>query len=123
MRANFEPNVDLRYLVGSSEGRVVLAGGKRVLCVDLATGKRLWKVDLSGRLVAGRGVIGSGKVFVPTTESIEVLNLSTGTVESSQPVTVTGNLSVAGDTVVVASDGVLGAFQNLKFEKGQARGF
>ncbi|MEZ0226982.1 MAG: PQQ-binding-like beta-propeller repeat protein [Planctomycetota bacterium] len=116
-RDTFEPNAELRYVVGASDGRVVVSGGRRVLCHDMATGKLKWKVELDRRLVAGRGVIAAGKVYVPTSETIEVINLATGTLEASQAVPLGGNVVVVGDTIVVASDSQVGAFDNKRADK------
>ncbi|HZU98347.1 MAG TPA: PQQ-binding-like beta-propeller repeat protein [Planctomycetota bacterium] len=115
----FRPNYELHYLVGAADGRVVFAGGQRIVCLDIKTGARKWTVELERRVVAGRGVIGAGKVYVPTTETIEVVNLATGTVEGSQAVRLGGNLAVAGDTVVIVSDGQVGAFENRRTEKAK----
>jgi outer membrane protein assembly factor BamB/tetratricopeptide (TPR) repeat protein len=114
----FEPNSELRYLVGASDGRVVVAGGRRVVCQDVKTGARKWSIQLDRHLVAGRGVIAAGRVYIPTPETIEVVNLDTGTIEASQalPSGLGGNIAVAGDTIVIASDTQLGAFDNRRVD-------
>lgn len=113
----FEPNAELRYVVGAAEGRVVLAGGRRVICHDIKDGSRKWRVELDRRLVAGRGVIAGGKVYIPTSETIEVINLATGTLEASQAIPLGGNVVVVGDTIVIASDSQVGAFDNKRADK------
>lgn len=114
----FEPNAELRYIVGAADGRVVVSGGRRVICHDMKDGSRKWKVELDRRLVAGRGVIAGGKVYIPTSETIEVINLATGTAEPSQAVPLGGNVIVVGDTIVIASDSQVGAFDNKRADKG-----
>lgn len=118
----FEPNSELRYIVGATDGRVVVAGGRRVVCQDIQTGARKWSIQLDRRLVAGRGVIAAGKVYIPTSETIEVVNLGTGTVEASQAVPIGGNIIVAGDAVVIASDSQVGAFENKRADKTASKG-
>jgi hypothetical protein len=39
------------------------------------------------------------------------------------PVPLGGNLAVAGDAIVIASDGQLGAFENKKTDKSNSKDF
>jgi outer membrane protein assembly factor BamB/tetratricopeptide (TPR) repeat protein len=121
----FDAHSQLGYLVGATDGRVVTAGGRRVVCQDIQTGARRWQVQLPDRhLVAGRGVIAAGKVYIPTSDTIEVINLATGTNEPSQAVPqMGGNLIVANDAVVIASDGKVAAFENKRTDKTTGKDF
>jgi outer membrane protein assembly factor BamB len=125
----FDPHSELRYLVGASDGKVVIAGGKKIRCCDVQTGKAIWSTNLERRLVAGRGVIAGGKVYIPTTDftsstngTIEVVSLASGTPEGSQVVPLVGNVSPAGDAIVITSDSQLSAFQNQRTEKSASHG-
>lgn len=120
-RKSFDPAPENRYLLGGSQGRVVVSGTNKIACLDVHTGKRLWETGMR-HVVSGRGLIAAGKVVVPAGDTIEVIDLVTGTVEGEQPALLTGNLALAGDAIVVASDNQVQAFVNERPEKNANRG-
>ncbi|MBI3726662.1 PQQ-binding-like beta-propeller repeat protein, partial [bacterium] len=121
--SGFDQGAELKYIVGASDGRVVLAGGRRVVCLDVKTGRECWPVvTLERRLLSGRGLIAGGKIIIPASDSVEVLDLGKGTREGSRPVSLTGNLALAGDSLIVASDNQLGSFANERVEKSTSKG-
>jgi outer membrane protein assembly factor BamB len=121
-RKSFEPAPENRYLLGASQGRVVVSGTSKVVCLDVKTGKLLWTQSLLGKTVSGRGVLAGGKVVVPASDELHTFDLMAGTNEGGVPMILTGNLAVAGDSVVVTGDNQVSAFVNERPEKNANRG-
>jgi outer membrane protein assembly factor BamB len=103
---------EVRFVMGSAEldgqGLVVLAGGGEVRCVAARTGKLLWSAQLRGRVVAGRGCVAGGVVLVPVDrDEVFTFDLATGKRLGAFPVGATGNVTLAGEHVLVTGNGVL----------------
>jgi len=101
----------IRFVLGADQGKVVLASRDKVLARDVRSGKCVWETQLSGKYVAGRGLIAGAKVMVPLYPSdIGTLDLATGAKESTRAITLTGNLAIGGDSLIVAGDGQVAVF-------------
>ena len=58
---------------------MILGGGHEVRCLDVRSGKLLWRAPLRGRLVAGRGCVAGKTVCVPVDRNqVFSFNLETG---------------------------------------------
>ncbi len=106
----------LSYVIAASdadaEGAVVLGGGAEVRCVGARSGKLLWRADVRGRFVAGRGCVAPGPdgplVLVPLSgNEVATFDLVTGKRVASLQVGVTGNVVLVGEHAIVTGDGKL----------------
>jgi outer membrane protein assembly factor BamB len=105
-------DAEMKFIMGAAEangeGVVVLAGRDQVRCVSVRTGKLLWSQGLRGRVVAGRGCISNGVVLVPVDrDEVFTLDLATGKRGASFQVGATGNVTLAGEHVLITGNGVL----------------
>ena len=124
-QAAFAADGAMRYLMGAGlvEGRgvVVVAGGSEARCVDVRTGKLVWRASLRGRTVAGRGCVSGGLAAIPVDrDELFVFALDTGKRVGSFELAATGNVIVCGDTLLVTSNGTLGVHRNGEaLQRGQ----
>lgn len=110
---------DLGYLVGATgeggQGVLVVAGGTDVFGISLRGGKILWQAKLSGRPVAGRGVIVGEAVAIPVDRNqMFVFQVTTGKKLGSGPIelSTSGNVLVVGEHLIVTGNGQLGVHRN-----------
>ncbi len=84
---------DHDYFLGVADGRAFILG-ERLTAIDLETGARAWNSPDAGRLLTpdmrdtsatGAGVIGDGRVYVPTDESIVSVDTRTGDLKGMWP--------------------------------------
>lgn len=100
--------LDLRYVQGAARGRVVVAGGHDVTCLDARTGQRLWRTNVGASVVVGRGLIAGERVCVPLEDQACVLDLQDGRLLGRSALSQGGNLSLCGPHALVTSpDGAL----------------
>ena len=91
------------YLAGVHHGKLILVGAEDVRAIDSQTGLPKWSLDLAqGDLLSGRGYIGDGSLFLPTTSrKVLRIDLQTGKiVESVGTNRILGNLSRARGDVI-----------------------
>ena len=121
-RRQFAVDADMRYLIGAADGRTVLGGGHEVRCLDVHSGKTVWRAPLRGKAVAGRGVICRDQVCVPVDDEVLLFELSSGKRTQRFTLAASGNLVVAGEhAVITGSDGRLAVHVNRPGE-GKALG-
>ncbi|MCO5165382.1 MAG: PQQ-like beta-propeller repeat protein [Planctomycetes bacterium] len=102
----------LAFIVAASqhdaEGAVVLGGGAEVRCVGARSGKLLWRADVRGRTVAGRGCVADGQVLVPLTgNEVALFDLGTGKRSGTLQVGASGNVVLVGEHALVTGSGKL----------------
>ncbi|MBX3466383.1 MAG: PQQ-binding-like beta-propeller repeat protein [Planctomycetes bacterium] len=102
----------LSFIVAASqhdaEGAVVLGGGAEVRCVGARSGKLLWRADVRGRTVAGRGCVADGAVLVPLSgNEVALFDLVTGKRSGTLSVGLTGNIMLVGEHALVTGGGKL----------------
>ncbi len=113
--------VDMRYVIGADDGKVVLAGGHEVRCYDVRGGKLLWRTQLRGRVVAGRGLIAAGEACIPVDNNkLITVDLDTGDRSGIHDLSATGNLLLCGDALLVAGSGQLGVHKNGDHPAGRS---
>ena len=99
---------DMRYLVGAEHGRVVLAGGGDVRCVDVASGLLKWRTAVGTRQVAGRGCIIGGRACVPLDDgTVALFDLERGRLVGQSKLALPGNLLPCGRALVVVGSGAV----------------
>ena len=97
---------DMRYLIGAEHGRVVLAGGGDVRCVDVASGLLKWRSSVGTRQVAGRGCILGGRACVPLDDgTVALFDLEQGRLVGQSKLAIPGNLLPCGRALVVVGSG------------------
>jgi outer membrane protein assembly factor BamB len=107
-RRRYAADADMRYIMGASDGRVILGGGHEIRCLDVASGKLTWRAPLRGRLVAGRGCIAGQTVCVPVDRNeVFLFGLGSGKRTGRFALNSTGNLLLAGDNLVISGNGTL----------------
>jgi len=119
-RRSYLSRGDLEYVLGAERGRIVLTGKQKIECRNLRTGSLQWSHSLDGQRIAGRGVIANGRVCVsvvgPAHRSypsrVAQYDLLTGELLRTDPATLSGHLSVVGDSVIITGQGVLSAYKN-----------
>ncbi|RMG07055.1 MAG: hypothetical protein D6731_24550 [Planctomycetota bacterium] len=117
-RYGVEP--DMRYLMGASRGRVVVAGGHEVRCLDVRSGKLVWRAALRGRLVAGRGLVAGGAVLVPVDRNeVFAFDLEGGRRLARYGLRSTGNLTISGDALIVTGSGSVSAYELKSSAEGR----
>ena len=94
---------DMEHLVGISNGRLVLSGGKEVVALSAANGKRLWSSSLAAE-ESGLGLVGDDFVVIPTKSALQRFDLASGAAKASylfkQGDAESGNLVISGDVLV-----------------------
>lgn len=122
-RRQFAVEADMRYLIGAAQGKVILGGGHEVRCVDVHSGKLIWRAPLRGKAVAGRGVIARDQVVVPVDDEALTFELGTGKRLGRYPLGAAGNLVLVGEhAVVTGCDGKLAVHANRANGEGNRRG-
>jgi outer membrane protein assembly factor BamB len=107
-RRRYAADADMRYLMGASDGHVLLGGGHEVRCLEVRSGKLTWRAPLRGRLVAGRGCIAGRTVCVPVDRNeVFLFDLKSGKRTGRFALSSTGNLLLAGDSLVISGNGTL----------------
>ncbi|MHC4930691.1 MAG: outer membrane protein assembly factor BamB family protein, partial [Planctomycetota bacterium] len=121
------PRTELRgasYIVGVSEGVLVL-GGDKVYGIDVATGKDLWHGPRRlGAFAYGRGLVGKRYAYIPSTRpgdyraQIHRFDLKTGKLAPALKFNVQrlGNLLAVDDRLIVANEDELMCFTTLAHE-------
>jgi len=103
---------DMRYLIGADQGRVVLAGGGDVRCVDVQTGLLKWRSAVGSRQVAGRGCLIGGRAVVPLDDgSVALFDLQRGRQVGQTKLSISGNLLPCGRALVVVGSGSVAVHQ------------
>ena len=119
-RRAYAADADMRYVMGATDGRVVLAGGHDVRCLDVRVGKLKWRAPLRGRLVSGRGCIAGDVVCIPVDRNeVFLFDLVTGKRTGRHDLAATGNLLVIGGDLVVTGNGTLVVHQNGDSKRGR----
>jgi hypothetical protein len=118
----FNNAADLEFLIGASEGRVVIAGRQVITCFGLKSGSLLWKQDrFFNEHVAGRGLIANGRACLSIYRRgntyparISQYDLKTGKLVRTERTSGSsgGDLAMFGDTVLILGPGVISAFEN-----------
>lgn len=125
-RRQFAVDADMRYLMGGAQGKAILGGGHEVRCVDVQSGKLIWRAPLRAISVAGRGVVARDEVCVPVDDegSVLLFDLTTGKrLGRFGGLAISGNLVLAGEHAVVTSpDGRLAVHANRPPEGKDRRG-
>ncbi|MBL4844405.1 MAG: PQQ-like beta-propeller repeat protein [Planctomycetes bacterium] len=97
---------DMRYLIGADRGRVVLAGGGDVRCVDVQSGLLKWRSAVGTRQVAGRGCLLGGRACIPLDDgSVAMFDLDRGHLVGQARLSIGGNLLPCGRALVVVGGG------------------
>lgn len=103
---------DMRYLIGADQGRVVLAGGGDVRCVDVQTGLLKWRKAVGTRQVAGRGCLIGGRAVIPLDDgSVALFDLQQGRQVGQTRLSISGNLLPCGRALVVVGSGSVAVHQ------------
>lgn len=106
------PRNGLEYLVGTTGGRVILAGEDRVVAHDVRTGKHVWEVELRPplvprtELISGRGTVTDKLAFIPLRSRVLPIEVASGKVLAAtawRDHTDGGNLFATKDKVMVCS--------------------
>ena len=123
-RRQFAVDADMRYLMGGAQGKAILGGGHEVRCVDVQSGKLIWRAPLRGKSVAGRGVIARDEVCVPVDDEVLLFELASGKrLGRFGGLAVTGNLMISGEhAVITGSDGRLAVHVNRPPDGKDRRG-
>ncbi|HBP16580.1 MAG TPA: hypothetical protein DEA08_02145 [Planctomycetes bacterium] len=99
---------EVRYVMGAKEGRIVLAGGHDVRCVEVRSGRLRWRQTLNTPTVAGRGCIVGRTVCVPLDDgTVVTYDLMSGKRRGSHKLAIPGNLLPVGRATVVVGNGSL----------------
>ena len=114
------------FLLGVTDDRVILSG-RHIWGLDRQTGRIIYPrvPRINAPQTTGRGVIGGHIVYRPTHDTIEQLDTRTGR-PVGQPISLRqrggngGNLTIAGDTLLVAESLRLVAYANVGRIKDEA---
>ncbi len=113
------PRGDHRYIAGHDSQRIILAG-TGVLALDIDSGRGLW--SYTSRKLTGRPIVHGGRLFVPTRDGLETLDVETGhSTEafkpSSQPL---GNLFVQDGALYSVSAVQIAKFPDVEQSRAAA---
>lgn len=73
---------DARFLAGTCDGRLLVVDNE-VKALEMKTGRQAWSYDLRGEPLYGHPGYSGGVLYLPTTDSLQLLDAHTGTLKSS----------------------------------------